>query len=1746
VKAARRLRVDRSPTTTSSRRTGTRLAIAAIVALSLAHLSAQIVPGTNVNMVAGTSWPDGDPYLQRQNEPSVAVSTRNVLHLFAGANDYRTVDLPGLPADKPTGDAWLGIFKSFDGGRTWKSNLLPGYPQDASAVGNASPLKGFDAAADPTVRAGANGLFVYSGIAFQRAAIVGSTAVQAGLGDKGDVKETDKQRARAREKEKEREREEKERKEKNGSKQARAEQRARDQERAREFAHERAAGRGSDAARRKQGREQPLSKLRGGAEEDEQEAGVESGTASAVFVSTFADLDNRENGDPISYIRTALVDHDSGTRFLDKQWTAVDIPRPNGQLCVFDAPQEDGPSVRQSFTGGRMYVVYTAFTGSGTTQRGQILFSYSSDCGVTWSRPRDLTSASNPDVNGDGVVNTADLNALKSSIGKRCGDPGFLVAADVNGDCQVDVLDVAIVSRSIGKTVSTLRRVPQGASIAIHPLTGAVYVTWREFKAGSMPDAIQFASSNDFGATFSAPRTVATFSPFDQGTTDTSFRSSAFPTIAADADRIYVAWSARGFATTRPDISTGDARIVMSTSTNGAAWTAPQAVDEFGAPGHQIMPALTFGAGRLSLLYYDLRFDVSGLFGPFVDELPILTSVPTGLRHTVDVRIAQAFPGSQPQFSSVLLSDYTVGAATDGGPIQQLQFNPPNLPIFRQGTAPFIGDYIDMAASPSMRANADGTWAFNIEPADSTIGHAVWTDNRDVRAGPAGSLVGYTPPNSQARQTVSVFDPTQAVPACVPDLTGTRDQNVYSARFDQGLFAAALGNSKPLGSLQRSFALMVENASAVTRSYRLTMLNQPPGGQASFEQFTAPGAAVARLDVSVPPHSIVARTAFVSSSDPQARVAIDVSEIGAPGDPTVLDGGLHGSITLNGDPSAPAIENPRIDNPAIENTDIRSAEVFNPIISSGVSSPAIENPRIDNPAIENPRIDNVAAANPGIINPAIENPRIDNPAIENPAIENPRIDNADLVNGSISDTTWELTNAGNTSAAYAVKLLLNDPVPAGFKTQLIIHKTYTTPAADGCDLKVQLHNVVVANITTPAFATAADFNNPAIENPAIENATVALAPSETANITFRVFDPNKDDQITFNAAASVTPAVVAHAVNTVDAQAGITQPPVAVAVTITTPQLNDALLTGAPYSQQLFANVAGTWAITGGALPQGLTLDAITGVVSGTPTLTGTSAVTITFTDFATPSHTATRQFVIRIGDPLQLHNVLLDPVAGVAFSSGIPTEGGIGPLTWTISAGSLPAGLSFSSSDSSISGTTFQVGSFPFDVTVRDSAVPRNSATHSYVLTVHPPLGLNPTDVKVGLTADQATVAAGTTLSYTLSVSNIGPSQADSVVATQTLPTGVAFLSVNSATGSCTLAGSILSCDFGTVVSGGTGTALVQVRPDVGGVTLVSNADVVSNTPDTNAANNAITLTTSVTGAGIRSVWAANAGTNTAISIINPDTNTPAGSITLNAPAYDIAFSPDGTRAYAVNFTTDSIAVIDTATNQVISNVVVTGPVRAEVSPDSGRLYVTTSNDSVAVIDTLTLGIVTTVPVGSSPNGLAVAPNGTRVYVANRNADSVSVIDTSSNTVVATVSVGAFPVEVALSPNGKRLYVTNFFDNTVSVVDPASNTVVATVDVGSGPQGLAVTPDGSKVYVANFNEDDVSVIDTASNSVVATPIVSGSPNGVVASPDGNAVYVTAYNGSAVRIIDSSTNTVVTSVGTGSLTIAVDYARIKP
>ncbi|MGB8900431.1 MAG: beta-propeller fold lactonase family protein [Methylocella sp.] len=123
-----------------------------------------------------------------------------------------------------------------------------------------------------------------------------------------------------------------------------------------------------------------------------------------------------------------------------------------------------------------------------------------------------------------------------------------------------------------------------------------------------------------------------------------------------------------------------------------------------------------------------------------------------------------------------------------------------------------------------------------------------------------------------------------------------------------------------------------------------------------------------------------------------------------------------------------------------------------------------------------------------------------------------------------------------------------------------------------------------------------------------------------------------------------------------------------------------------------------------------------------------------------------------------------------------------------------------------------------------------------------------------------------------------------------------------------------------------------------------------------------------------------------------------------------------------------------------------------AEAAPFA--YVVNNGNNTVSVIDTAGNTVVTTIPVGLNPEWLAVTPDGTHVYVTNGSSNDVSVIRTATNTVVKTIPVGSGPDFVAVTPDGTKVYVANSSENSVSVIHRPGNTVVATILVGPGPEG--------------------------------------------------------------------------------------------
>jgi len=83
---------------------------------------------------------------------------------------------------------------------------------------------------------------------------------------------------------------------------------------------------------------------------------------------------------------------------------------------------------------------------------------------------------------------------------------------------------------------------------------------------------------------------------------------------------------------------------------------------------------------------------------------------------------------------------------------------------------------------------------------------------------------------------------------------------------------------------------------------------------------------------------------------------------------------------------------------------------------------------------------------------------------------------------------------------------------------------------------------------------------------------------------------------------------------------------------------------------------------------------------------------------------------------------------------------------------------------------------------------------------------------------------------------------------------------------------------------------------------------------------------------------------------------------------------------------------------------------VLASAQSAAQNAYIPNSGDNVSVIATATNAVIATIPVGSSPAGAAVTPDGTRVYVTNAGSGTVSVIDAATNAVTATVPVVGVP----------------------------------------------------------------------------------------------------------------------------------------
>jgi uncharacterized repeat protein (TIGR01451 family) len=383
-----------------------------------------------------------------------------------------------------------------------------------------------------------------------------------------------------------------------------------------------------------------------------------------------------------------------------------------------------------------------------------------------------------------------------------------------------------------------------------------------------------------------------------------------------------------------------------------------------------------------------------------------------------------------------------------------------------------------------------------------------------------------------------------------------------------------------------------------------------------------------------------------------------------------------------------------------------------------------------------------------------------------------------------------------------------------------------------------------------------------------------------------------------------------------------------------------------------FTQTAGTTTLNGGTLSSNTALSIQGGMLGGNGTINGSVSNGGNVSPGFTPggisingnyAQTATGILTIELGGL----------VAGVDFDAltitGTATLGGT--LNVSSFGGFTP-----------VSGNSFQIltyGSRSGDFAAKNGLnFPTITLQSVAGATTYTLVAGAPVDVAVTKVGAPDPVDLNAALTYTLMVTNNGPNAAGSVVLTDPLPAGVAFVSAMTTQGACMAAGGTVTCNLGSIAMGGLVTVTINTTVTAGGI-LTNTATVTTADADTNNTNNSATAMTTVRGVAdlaiaksaspdpvtvgnalTYTVTVTNLGPNAATSLVITDT-LPAGVTLISATV------PGGTCTgttvvtcnvanLAVNGTVNATLVVTANTTGSVTNMA--SVVSADSDPNSAN----------------------------------------------------------------------------------------------------------------------------------------------------------------------------------------------------------------
>ena len=270
-------------------------------------------------------------------------------------------------------------------------------------------------------------------------------------------------------------------------------------------------------------------------------------------------------------------------------------------------------------------------------------------------------------------------------------------------------------------------------------------------------------------------------------------------------------------------------------------------------------------------------------------------------------------------------------------------------------------------------------------------------------------------------------------------------------------------------------------------------------------------------------------------------------------------------------------------------------------------------------------------------------------------------------------------------------------------------------------------------------------------------------------------------------------------------------------------------------------------------------------------------------------------------------------------------------------------------------------------------------------------------------------------------------------------------------------------------------------------------------------------------------------------------------GSLPLN-----VITAPGGDKAVVVlsGWREQGLQVVDLKTRQVTQTMLQDGAFYgAAFAPDGQTLFVSGGNTDKLFVYTWKDGRATlankfelakapaktTTADGTStsyPAGIAVAPNGKFIYVAENVGNRLAVVDSATGEIVQRLATDLYPYGVILTADG-HLFVSAWGGTTISefhILTDGKVAYIGRIEVGRHPSALGTT--GSRLYVALAGSDRVAIVDTRTRKVTGylhdsapgAPPEGSMPNALTISADGKRLLIAEGDNNAVAVFDLATS----------------------